>query len=88
MADQRRIKKEKQKRRQITREDQNKTQINKDIFKEADSRLDKLDAAIDDILSTPAGSGKSEKIGSQDRHHVRFLSDEYLWLRFRQKPGE
>ena len=56
-------------------------------LKEQAEKLKQMDQAVDDILNT-LGNQESREPGIQVRHDVRLLSDEELWIKFRQRSGE
>ena len=88
MVEQRRVRRERQRHKRPRQEDQGITPGSGDTFGEAEERVARLDAAIDDILDNTPPAGPSLVAGEQDRHDVRQLSDEELWQHFRQEEGE
>jgi hypothetical protein len=53
-----------------------------------DTRMQQLDAAIEQIVGQPAASAPSEVAGERLRSRMRVLSNEELWNQFRQLGGE
>jgi len=88
MVEQQQIRRERQRRQRRQVEGKGVTLASDETFRETEAQLQRLDAAIDDILSDPPMAGPSVAIGAQDRHQLRPLTAETLVKGFRQQGGE